>query len=93
MLIEERLNNIKLHENLKSTLEREENQELSVLDMKIIHDYKTGQLSSTWYNKPTDTGLIMNYHALAPKRYKRSVVSRFVHRIYIVHVVLGRIFF
>ena len=24
----------------------------------------------------------MNYHALAPKRYKRSVVSGFVHRIY-----------
>ena len=83
MLIEERLNNInKLHENLKFTLEREENQELPVLDMKIMHDYKTGQLSSTWYNKPTDTGLIMNYHALAPKRYKRSVVSGFVHRIY-----------
>ena len=24
----------------------------------------------------------MNYHALAPKRYKRSVVSGFIHRIY-----------
>ena len=41
-----------------------------------------GILSSTWYTKPTDTGLIMNFHALAPKRYKRSVVSGFVHRIY-----------
>ena len=50
--------------------------------MKIIHNQETGKLSSTWYNKPTDTGLIMNYHALAPKRYKRSVVSGFVHRIY-----------
>ena len=39
-------------------------------------------LSSTWYANPTDTGLIMNFHALAPKRYKRSVVSGFVHRIY-----------
>ena len=50
--------------------------------MRIIHDHSTGQLSSTWYNKPTDTGLILNYHSLAPKRYKRSVVSGFVHRIY-----------
>ena len=40
-----------------------------------------GYCSSTWYNKPTDTGLVLNYHALAPRRYKRSVVSSFVHRI------------
>ena len=52
------------------------------LDMKVIHEYGSGRLSSTWYSKPTDTGLILNYHGLAPKRYKRSVVSGFVHRIY-----------
>ena len=36
----------------------------------------------TWYTKPTDTGLIMNFHSLAPRKYKRAVVSGFVHRIY-----------
>ena len=78
------LNNINaLHPNLKFTEEREnEHQDLPVLDMKIHHDHEKGTLSSTWYNKPTDTGLIMNYHALAPKRYKRSVVSGFVYRIH-----------
>ena len=40
------------------------------------------QLTSTWYSKPTDTGLVMNFHALAPRRYKRAVVSGFVHRIH-----------
>ena len=50
--------------------------------MKILHDRDTGKLQSTWYSKPTDTGLILNFHALAPKRYKRSVVSGFVYRIY-----------
>ena len=55
---------------------------MAVFDMKIFYDHETGALSSTWYRKPTDTGLIMNYHALAPKRYKRSIVSGFVHRIY-----------
>ena len=50
------------------------------LDMQLMN--QDGVLSSTWYSKPTDTGLISNYHALAPKRYKRSVVSGFVHRIY-----------
>ena len=78
------LNNINaLHPNLKFTEETENEQhDLPVLDMKIHHDHNNGTLSSTWYNKPTDTGLIMNYHALAPKRYKRSVVSGFVYRIH-----------
>ena len=73
-----------LDENLKFTMEREEDHSLVHLDMRIIHDKESGKLSSTWYNKPTDTGLIIiiNYHALAPKRYKRSVVSGFVHRIH-----------
>ena len=70
------------HDSLKFTIELENNGELPVLDMKIIHNHDTGELSSTWYFKPTDTGLIMNFHALAPKRYKRSVVTGFVHRIY-----------
>ena len=57
---------------------------LPFLSMSILHDRKSGTLSSTWkwYNRPTDTGLIMNYHALAPKRYKRSVVSGFVYRVH-----------
>ena len=71
-----------LHPNLQFTLEREENNKLPYIGMEIIHDPETGRLSSTWYTKPTDTGLIMNYHSLAPKRYKRSVVSGFVHRLY-----------
>ena len=83
VLIEQRLSNInELHENLKFTLEREENQQLPVVDMKMIHDHKTDQLSSTWYNKPTDAGLIMNYHALVLKHCKCSLVSGFVNRIY-----------
>ena len=71
-----------LHANLKFTVEREQNHQLPVLDMKICHDPVSGRLVSTWYNKPTDTGLIMNFHALAPKRYKRSVVSGFIYRIH-----------
>ena len=75
-----KINNI--HPNLKFTIETEDNNSsIPFLDMKIKR-HEDGKLSSTWYNKPTDTGLIMNYHALAPKRYKRSVVSGFVYRIF-----------
>ena len=79
--IEEILRHINLiHPNLKFTTEMELNGRISFLDMLLIRIVR--KLFSTWYCKPTDTGLVMNFHALAPKRYKRSVVSGFVHRIY-----------
>ena len=68
-----------LHNNLKFTLERQLNFCIAFLDMLIKNE--NGILSSTWYTKPSDTGLVMNFHALAPNKYKRSVVSSFVHRI------------
>ena len=70
----------KLHKCLQFTMEREQNGKLPVLDLTLIND--AGVLSSSWYSKPSDTGLVMNYHALAPRRYKKSVVSGFVYRIH-----------
>ena len=79
--MEEKLAEInELHPNLKFTMEVENEGKLPFLDMCILHIGNT--LASTWYCKPTDTGLIMNFHALAPTRYKRSVVEGFIHRIY-----------
>ena len=80
-LIESKLTEVNgLHQALGFTMEREANHSISYLEMLVTNT--NGILSCTWYTKPTDTSLIMNYHALAPKRYKRSVVSGFVHRIY-----------
>ena len=45
----------------------------ALLDMKVIHI--NNSLSSTWYTKSTDTGLLMNYHALAPMKYKMKYKS------------------
>ena len=79
--IEDKLSEINnLHSALKFTIEREVDGAIPFLDMRIMNT--RGRLTSTWYNKPTDTGRMMNYHALAPKRYKRSVVSGVVHRIH-----------
>ena len=69
-----------LHSSLKFTIEEEVDRCIPFLDMLISRE--DGLLSCTWYSKPTDTGLLMNYHSLAPRRYKRSVVAGFVHRIY-----------
>ena len=67
------------HPCLKFTIEKEVNGELSFLDMKVIRN--EGKLSSTWYTKPTDTGLIMNFHSVSPLKYTKSVVTGFVYRI------------
>ena len=70
-------------------MEVEADGKIPFLDMKLrrsedggLRRSEDGGLSSTWFCKPTDTGLVMNFHALAPKRYKESVVSGFVHRIF-----------
>ena len=34
-----------------------------------------------WFTKPTDTGLMLNFHILAPTQYKRNVVEGTIHRI------------
>ena len=68
-----------LHPNLRFTREKEKYCRFPFLDMGVINE--DGRLSSTWYTKLTDTGLIMNFHSLAPKHYKISVVSGCVHRI------------
>ena len=69
-----------IHPSLKFTHEEENENCIAFLDMKITKS--NGTLSSTWYSKPTDTGLTMNFHALAPLKYKKSVVSGFIHRIF-----------
>ena len=79
--IEERLRTINnLHPSLSFTFELEIDKKLPFLDMLLHND--NGNLSSSWYRKPTDTGLTLNFHALAPMKYKRSVVTSFVHRIF-----------
>ena len=79
--IEKKLEEINsFHPSLKFTMEREVQCSIPFLDLKLIRNGE--KIESTWYTKATDTGLIMNFHSLAPKRYKRSVVSGFVHRIH-----------
>ena len=55
-----------LHPNLKFTIEHEQEGLLAFLDLCITHSGNT--LQSLWYTKPTDTGLTMNFHAVAPAK-------------------------
>ena len=47
----------------------------------LIHNNRL-KLSSSWYRKPTETDLTLNFHALAPFKYKKSVVISFIYRIF-----------
>ena len=69
-----------LHKNLTFTIERDEKENLPFLDMKICKH--RGKLHSAWYQKPTDTGFIMSYHASAPTRHKENIVEGMVYSIY-----------
>ena len=74
----ERVN--KLHQNIEFTIERQENGSLPFLDMRVK---QTGaDVDTTWYRKPTDTGLTLFFRALAPMRYKKNTVRGTVHRVF-----------
>ena len=78
--VDSKLQEINNHPSLCFTLELESEGKLSFLDMIIYNN--NGLLSSGWYRKSTDTGLTLNFHSLAPLKYKKSVVIGLVHRIY-----------
>ena len=69
-----------LHKNLEFTIERLENGSIPFLDMKIHVD--GGNLNTAWYQKPTDTGLMLSFRSMAPKAYKRNIIEGTVHRIF-----------
>ena len=90
-LTENKLSEINLlNPHLKFTLEVEQNGKLLFLNICIEHH--ESMLSSNWYCKPTDTGLILNFHAMAPKHYKRSVIQGFVYQIYRACIAHGKNF-
>ena len=81
--LESDLNRVnKLHANLTFTHETEdENGEIPFLDMKLMHKVN-GTIGTKWYGKPTDTGLCINYHSLAPLKYKKNMIINLTHRVY-----------
>ena len=54
-----------LHPNLQFTLETTDKNSLPFLDMSI-NVQQEGNIFCTWYQKPSDTGTILNYRSCAP---------------------------
>jgi len=73
------------HPTLKFTMERENENTIPFLGMKIIR--KNCKLSSTWCTKATDTGLTMNF-----QQGTRDQLSPALYIEYTILVVCGSIF-
>ena len=73
----EHVNNIDPY--IKFTIEKEENNQLPFLDIKI-HRENNGSLSTTIYRKPTHTNQYLNFNSNHHLQHKRSVVRTLIHR-------------
>ena len=65
------------HRNIKFTVEREENNSLSFLDIKIFCD--SGKFHTSVYRKPTFSGVLTNFDSFLPMSYKYNLVSTLLH--------------
>ena len=71
-----------LHPILQFTLEKTNSEgNLPFQDLKI-NVSQGRRVICSWYQKPTDTGTILNYRSCAPTQYKRSVIQGTVHRVF-----------
>ena len=70
----------KLHPNLQFTAEEQANGQIPFFDMKIKQELKN--FETEWYNKPSHTGVLLNFRARCPGRYKGNIVEGLVHRIF-----------
>ena len=68
------------HKNIKSTIEKEQDQKLPFLDVLITKTSK--KRITTNYKNSTDTGLLTNYLSFIPTRYKLGLVKTFVEWLY-----------
>ena len=49
------------------------------LDMKL--ELKEGKIATSWYQKPTDAGLVLQFRALTPMVYK-NIIERTLYKIF-----------
>ena len=70
-----------LHNNLQFTLEKVNIEgDLASFDININVSSKSN-ITCHWYQKQTDTGLILNFRSCAPLQHKKNVIQETVHRV------------
>jgi len=69
----------KQHESIKFTMEKEENNAINFLDIKIQKKRDLSLITST-YRKPTFTGVFLNWNSLTSRRYKVGLLKCLLNR-------------
>ena len=71
-----------LHNNLQLTLEKVNmDGDLAFLDINV-NVSSNNNINCHWYQKPTDTGIILNFCSCAPLQHKKNVIQGAVHRVF-----------
>ena len=71
-----------LHKNVQFTLEKDKIEgDLAFLDININVSSESN-ITCHWYQKSTDTGIIVNFRSCAPLQHKKNVVQGTVHRVF-----------
>ena len=72
----------KLHPYLQFTIEElDSNGNLAFLDLNVNVD-SGKKITCGWYQKPTDTGTILNFRGCAPLQTKEKNIEGTVHRVF-----------
>jgi hypothetical protein len=69
------------HNNMQFTMEtvNTSTKSLPFLDVEIKIT-QSSQFETKVFRKPTNTNVLMNYEAMAPKKWKKSIIMGFLHR-------------
>lgn len=67
------------HKQIKFTIEEEKDGRLPYLDTLVIR--AEGKIKIDWYQKPTASGRIINYHSCQPNNIVMNTASNFIRRV------------
>ena len=63
-----------LHKTIKFTMEKQLNDSLNFLDVKLTRNMD-GSISTSTYRKPTFTGVMLNWNSLTSIKYKKGLIN------------------
>ena len=69
-----------VHNSLSFTMENVNTSSKSLPFLDVEISIKNESFQTNVYKKPTNTGVLINYEAMAPKRWKRAVIKCFLTR-------------
>lgn len=67
------------HNKIKFTIEKEENQSIPYLDMRLFRD--NNMIITDWYTKSIASGRLINYHSTQPTQQKTNTAKNMIEKV------------